>query len=92
MLKLRRLKFHADDIQDVMLTFRKLGERPDDYALKSVYTSDLYIPFTKNARGVELANMFDKGIKIISENGKLKKLVEKYGLINSIVEEDYRRN
>jgi len=87
MLKLKRLVYHADDLQDVLLTLKKTGERPDDFVLKTIYTKDLYIAFTKDARGQKMANIFDTGLKTIFKNGDLERLVKKYRLTNSVLDD-----
>jgi len=80
MLKLKRIQYHADDLQDVLFTLKEMGERPDQFAFKSLHTKNLYVPFTKNVRGQNLADSFDIGLKKVSIRGELKKLVEKYGI------------
>ncbi|EPJ45159.1 MAG: hypothetical protein OFPI_37690 [Osedax symbiont Rs2] len=85
MLKLKRIKYHADDIQDVLLALRKIGGQPEDFVMKTISTRNLYVVFTKDARGQKLANMFDSGIRKIAENGTLEKIVNKYKLTHSIL-------
>ena len=85
MLKLKRIKYHADDIQDVLFALRKIGEQPEDFVMKIISTKNLYVVFTKDARGQKLANMFDSVIRKIAENGTLEKIVEKYKLPHSIL-------
>ncbi|MFT7128817.1 MAG: polar amino acid transport system substrate-binding protein [Gammaproteobacteria bacterium] len=80
MLKLKRIKYHADDLQDVLLTLKKVGERADQFFFKPFHTKNLYVPFTKNARGQKLADAFDKGLRIVSQSGELEKLIEKHGI------------
>ena len=87
LLKLKRIKYHADDIQDVMLALRKIGEQPEDFVMKTISTKNLYLVFTKDDRGQKLANMFDSGIRKIAENGTLERLVEKHSLTYSILED-----
>jgi len=89
MLKLERLKYHADDIQDFMLALRKIGGQAEDFVMKTISTKNLYVVFTKDARGQKLANMFDSGVRKIAENGTLEKLLQKYRLTYSILE-DYK--
>jgi len=80
MLKLKRIQYHADDLQDVLLTLKKMGEPQDQFVFKSIHTKNLYVPFTKNARGQRMADSFDAGLKKASERGELKRLAEKYGI------------
>ena len=87
MLKRKRFNYHADDIQDIKLAIRKMGERLDDYVMTTFYTKDLYVVFTKDASGQKLAAMFDSGIRKIAENGTLETLVKKYGLTHSILDD-----
>ena len=87
MLKRNRFKYHADDIQDIKLAIRKLGEPPGDYVMTTFHTKDLYVVFTKDARGQKLADMFDSGISKIAANGTLEKLVKKYELTHSILDD-----
>jgi polar amino acid transport system substrate-binding protein len=83
MLELKRLEYHADDIQDVLLTIKKMGGRSEQFIYKKFNTKNLYIIFTKDPRGQNLADKFDTGLRIVFDNGILEKLIEKYGLINS---------
>jgi polar amino acid transport system substrate-binding protein len=85
MLKLKRIKYLADDLQDVLLTIKKMGERPDQFVFKIIQTKDLYIPLTKDARGQYLADKFDTGLKKIFKSGTLERLIKEHGLVNSIL-------
>lgn len=87
MLKVGRISYHADDLQDVMLTIKKMGERPEDYTQIEVYRKNLYVPFSKNARGQKLENIFNKGMRKIYENGTLEKLMKKHQIPNSILDD-----
>ena len=80
MLKLKRIKYHADDLQDVLFTLKKMGERPDQFAFKSLHTKNLYVLFTRNTRGQKLADSFDAGLKKASKGGELKRLAEEHGI------------
>jgi len=85
MLKLKRLEYHADDFQDVLVTLKTMGERPDQFVYKKFQTKDLYILFTKDTRGQNLADKFDRGLRKVFENGTLERLIKEYGLVNSIL-------
>ena len=85
MLKTKRLEYHADDLQDVLLTLKKMGERPNQFVYKTFYTKDLYMLFTKDTRGQNLADKFDTGLRKVFENGTLEILIKEYGLVNSIL-------
>ena len=85
MLKLKRIEYHTDDLQDVLLTLKKMGERPDQFVYKKFQTKDLYILFTQDTRGQLLADKFDTGLRKVFENGKLERLSKEYGLVNSIL-------
>lgn len=85
MLKLKRLDYHADDLQDVLLTLRQRGEQPDQFIFKTFDTRDLYIALTKDARGQKLANRFDRGLKKVFEDGTLERLIKEHGTVNSIL-------
>lgn len=85
MLKRKRMKFHADDIQDVVFGLKKMKEKPEGFNFKTLYINDLYLPFRKDERGQMLADKFDSGLKKIYENGTLASLIKKYGLVSSIL-------
>ncbi len=85
MLKLERIKYFAEDLQDVDMTIRKLKLDSNDYIRKSFHTKSLFVPFTKNARGKKMADIFDSGLVKIYESGELEKIVKKYNLEISIL-------
>jgi polar amino acid transport system substrate-binding protein len=85
MLKLKRIKYHADDLQDVLLTIKKMGEPPDQFVFKTLMIKDLYLPLIKDARGQYLADKFDTGLKKIFKNGTLERLIKEHGIVNSIL-------
>ncbi|MEH6443292.1 MAG: transporter substrate-binding domain-containing protein [Oceanospirillaceae bacterium] len=90
MLKHKRFKYYADDIKDIVLAINQIQETPNNYVIDTFYTKDLYVVFTKDARGQKLANMFDTGIRKIANNGTLQKLITKYKLTHSILN-DFKR-
>jgi len=85
LLKAKRIKYFADDLQDVDLSMKKNGIQKELFSQKMFDTKDLYTAFTKNARGEILARAFSSGIRKIHKNGTLEKLVNKYDIGNSII-------
>lgn len=85
MLKFKRIPYHAGDLVDVFLTMKKMGEQPKDYTQRAMYSKSLYVPFSKDARGQKLANLFSSGMSKIYQNGTLERLMSKHKISNSIL-------
>jgi len=85
MLQLKRLDYHADDIQDILSTLKTMGEQPDQFIFKTFGSRDVYIALTKDARGQKLANRFDSGLKKVFEDGTLERLIKEHGIVTSIL-------
>jgi polar amino acid transport system substrate-binding protein len=78
MLKLKRIEYIADDLQDVRLTLNKMGEKSEQFVFKTFYTKNLYVPFTRDVRGQRLADRFDAGLQKLFKSGQLQELAKKY--------------
>lgn len=85
MLNMRRLEYHADDINDVLLTLKKIGERSDNFSFKELHVRSLFNAMTKDVRGQTLADKFDSGLRKAFKSGGLERLLKKYEVKNSIL-------
>lgn len=54
------------------------------YQLEDIHRSNLYMIFTDNARGQRLKTLFDSGMDKLIQQGRLRKLYEKYDLLEQM--------
>jgi len=80
MLRTKRIQYHADDIEDIESSIKRLGEKMDDFKIVNMHTQPLYVIFTKDNRGQRMADIYDRGNKRLYKTGKLDEIMNKYGL------------
>lgn len=79
MLELDRIDFYLDSLTDMKLFIKENAIDHDKYEIQNVITKQLYVRFAKTEKGKRLADIYDKRILRLYENGQLERLYLKWG-------------
>ena len=83
MVLLGRADYYLDNDYQLPQTLKEYEGlyTASEYDTGTVYIEDLFMCFTKSPRGQRLAELFDQGMKKLSESGELKKIYAKWNRI-----------
>lgn len=91
LLSKNQIDFYLDALSDLSHFLDKNPSyNPVDYTRKTVLELKLYVVFSDNDKGKKLAEIFDKRFSELLEQGKIKKIYDKYTAANFTYPSDFK--
>lgn len=79
LLELERIDFYIDSLTDIKLYIKENDIDLRTFSIENILRKDMYVRFTKTAKGKKLANIFDQRLNELQNNGQLEQLYLKWG-------------
>ncbi|MBN1501755.1 MAG: transporter substrate-binding domain-containing protein [Spirochaetes bacterium] len=73
-----RSDFYIDAKIDISYYFRKHPEQKNLFEFRDIYSVDIYLKFSNNARGKHLSDLYDKRVKKLKNDRKFREIFKKY--------------
>ena len=75
-----RADYFMNDYQDIQGAFQLLNKSQEPFKIEIFARDPTYVVFQKNQRGDKLKKVYEKGIRTLYKNGRLKALLDHYQL------------
>lgn len=79
MLRVDRIDFYIDSLTDIDIFMEEQDFSKDEFSVEAVIVEAMFVRFPKTGKGQRLADLYDRKIVTLIENGKLEALFNKWG-------------
>lgn len=79
LLGMGRIDFYLESEVDATTSALENGVDLGEYQFETLWINNLYVPFSKTAKGQQLMEIFDHRMEELKKSGELPKLYKKWG-------------